>query len=480
MDAHKTGPKGLKRPRLTPLDRLQIEAGLQNGESPYSIARRIGHDLKTVLREIRDRARTIKTGVACRLSNKYVHRAGCRKKHVCPKCLHKRERLCRFCNQCNSHCADYREDVCAKLQKSPHVCNGCPSIRKCVLTRRTYDGAEAQKDYERLLSESRKGVNLTEEEVAKFDQLLHDLVKKGQSIHAVMVNNASLFTFCEKSAYRYINGGLLMTKRHHLPRACSIKPRRGDKPVEARVDKACRIGREYSAYVEMLAKNPGIPVTEMDTVEGRRGGKALLTFSFNPTGFMAAFLLEAKTSACVKAAFDLILSRLAELYHGDSGEIFGMYAELFQVILTDLGTEFSDPVHIECPCGASAEGHDGRLVFLYCCDPYSAWQKTHVERGHEFIRYVLPKATPYTEAASFDDLTQEDVNLLMSHINSYPRKALKDRTPYDLFTARVGEDVAEKVFGIRKVSPNDVVLKPSLLGIEVKIKEWVLREDGGK
>ena len=267
MDAHKTGPKCLKRPRLTPLDRLRIEAGLQNGESPYSIARRIGHDLKTVLREIRDRARTIKTGVDCRLSNKCVHRADC------------------------------KEDVCAKLQKSPHVCNGCPSLKKCVLTRRTYDGAEAQKDYERLLSESRKGVNLTEEEVAKSDQLLHDLAKKGQSVHAVMVNNASLFTFCEKRAYRYINGGLLMTKRHHLPRACPIRPRRGDKPVEARVDKAC-----------------------------------------------------------VKAAFDLVLSRLAKLHHGDNGEIFG----------------------------------------------------------------------------------------------------------------------------IRKVSPNDVVLKPSLLGIEVKIKEWVLKEDSGK
>ena len=248
MDAHKTGPKGLKRPRLTPLDRLQIEAGLQNGESPCSIARRTGHDLKTVLREIRDRARTIKTGVACRPSNKCVHRADCRKKHVCPKCLHRRERLCRYCSQCNSHCADYREDVCAKLQKSPHVCNGCPAIGKCVLTRRTYDGAAAQKDCERLLSESRKGANLTEEEVA-----------------------------------------------------------------------------------------------------------------------------------------------------------------------------------------------------------------------------------------SFDDLTQEDVNLPISHINSYPRKALKDKAPCDLFTARVGaEDVSEKVFGIRKVSPNDVVLKPSLLGIEVKIKEWVLGEDSGK
>ena len=57
-------------------------------------------------------------------------------------------------------------------------------------------------------------------------------------------------------------------------------------------------------------------VTEMDTVEGKRGGKCLLTLIFNPTNFMAASLLEAKTSACVTAAFATILVRLAELYGG--------------------------------------------------------------------------------------------------------------------------------------------------------------------
>ena len=78
---------------------------------------------------------------------------------------------------------------------------------------------------------------------------------------------------------------------------------------------------------------------------------------------------------------------------------------------------------------------------------------------------------------TLDDLTQDDVNLMMSHINSYPRRALKDRTPFDLFAERFGADVAEKVFGVRKVSPNDVVLKPSLLGIEVKVKEWVTADE---
>jgi hypothetical protein len=41
-----------------------------------------------------------------------------------------------------------------------------------------------------------------------------------------------------------------------------------------------------------------------------------------------------------------------------------------------------------------------------------------------------------------------------------------DRTPYDLFTAEFGEDVAA-LFGIVRVAANGVTLKPSLLGIEV-------------
>ena len=480
MDTKKTGPNGPKKPRLTALNRLDIEACLNDGMLPYAIAKRIGCDIRTVIREILARAKFVNVGAAYRVSNKCVRRRECEKRHVCPACLHRRERPCRLCSQCNSHCPEYREDVCSKLQRSPFVCNACPDWRKCVLTKRFYRGEAAQKDYETILSESRRGVNLTEEEIGKFDGLMYELVKKGQSIHAIMAGNPGLFPFCEKSAYRYVNGNLLLTKRHNLPRACSIKPRKGDKPVEAKADKLCRVGREYARYQAKQAANPGMDVTEMDTLEGARGGKCLLTLIFNPTNFMAAFLLEAKTSACVTAAFGTILARLAEFYDGDNGMIFGTYEELFSTILTDLGSEFTDPTAIECPALAMKESADPRLVELYYCDPYSAWQKAHVERNHELIRYVLPKATAYTEAASLDGLTQDDVDLMMSHVHSYPRRILKDRTPFDLFAGKFGADIAEKVFGIRKVNPNDVVLKPSLLGLEVKIKEWVLKDESGK
>lgn len=64
----------------------------------------------------------------------------------------------------------------------------------------------------------------------------------------------------------------------------------------------------------------------------------------------------------------------------------------------------------------------------------ASWQKPHVERNHEFIRLIRPKG------ASFDDLTQEKVGLMMSRINSYVRASLGDRSPLEVFAFLHGQD----------------------------------------
>ena len=378
-------------------------------------------------------------------------------------CLYDGRRQCKFCRQCNSHCPAFVEQRCERLERPPFVCNGCRVERKCVLRKRYYLHAKAQEAYETVLSESRTGANITEGELILCDRTLRDLTDKGQSIHAAMVNNPDRFTFSLKTAYRYVNGGLLSTKRHDLPRACALKPRKG-KGVEHRVDKTCRVGRTWDDYLKFVEEHPGVRVVEMDTVEGVKGGKVLLTLLFNPFNFMLAFLVDAKTSECVLGVFKAIVATLKERY-GEDGwrEVF---ARLFPVILTDNGTEFSNPAGIEF------DEDDGRLTFVFYCNAYASYQKAHAERNHEFIRLVLPKGTAYTEPTSFDGLTQGGVSLMMSHVNSYVRKGLGNKTPYDLFTAEQGEEIAN-LFGISRMAANDVTLKPSLLGIEVKVKESV-------
>jgi IS30 family transposase len=54
--------------------------------------------------------------------------------------------------------------------------------------------------------------------------------------------------------------------------------------------------------------------------------------------------------------------------------------------------------------------------FFYC-DPCSPYQKGAFEVNHELIRRVIPKG------ASLDSYTQEDINKMMNHINSYNEKS---------------------------------------------------------
>lgn len=79
-----------------------------------------------------------------------------------------------------------------------------------------------------------------------------------------------------------------------------------------------------------------------------------------------------------------------------------------------------------------------------------------MEKNHELIRYVLPKGT------SFDNLTQQDINKLMSNINSYPREELNKCCPFNLANMLIGNNIISK-FGYYEINGNDVVLTPNLL-----------------
>ena len=85
-----------------------------------------------------------------------------------------------------------------------------------------------------------------------------------------------------------------------------------------------------------------------------------------------------------------------------------------------------------------------------------SYQKGKVVKNHEFIRYVLPKGT------YFDNLTQQDVNILMSNINSYPREELNKCCPFDLANMLIGKNIINK-FGYHQIEKNYVILTPNLL-----------------
>ena len=83
-------------------------------------------------------------------------------------------------------------------------------------------------------------------------------------------------------------------------------------------------------------------------------------------------------------------------------------------------------------------------------------QKGSIEKNHEYIRYVIPKGN------SFNHLTQEDCNLLASHINSTSRIILNNKTPYEAISTLMSEEIINK-FNIKLISPDEVNLSSDWL-----------------
>ena len=127
-----------------------------------------------------------------------------------------------------------------------------------------------------------------------------------------------------------------------------------------------------------------------------------------------------------------------------------LFKSIFKVCLTDNGSEFSNPLALEF------DSSQKRRTHIFYCDASAPYQKGACEVNHELIRRILPKGS------SFDELTQQDITLMMNHINSYKRKKLNNRSPYETFSFYYGEDVLKRL-GCSPVAAENIILKPKLL-----------------
>lgn len=426
-----------KKTHLTDADRLQIEILLKQRCPLNRIAERIGKAKSTIAREIKKRAQESEKFAVHYPKNRCAIRRDCQRVQICedkPDCT----RRCALCNRCNKICPRYEEEVCLRLFEPPYVCNGCSDESRCVLKKRYYLHKQAHEAYREMLVESRLGVNISEEELLELDNFVSPLIKRGQSVNHIFTNNPDKFNLSEKSVYRYVAGGLMTADNLDMPRVVRFKPRK-TKPVEHKVDSGCRIGRNYHDFGKFMDETGAVAV-EMDTVKGGVSGKVLLTLMFKSCDFMLAFIRDRNTSQTVIDRFNWLYERLGA----------DVFKSLLPVVLTDNGSEFSNPKALEF----DAEGN--RRTYIFYCDPHSSWQKPNVELNHEFIRKIIPKGV------SMNSLTQADIDLMMSHINSYSREKLNGKPPIEMFNFLYGDGLAEKL-GQTKIPPNEILLKPSLL-----------------
>lgn len=329
-------------------------------------------------------------------------------------------------------------EICIKLTKPPYVCNACKKRTYCHMEKHLYDGKYAQNEYQTLLKESREGIPLTKESFYEVDKIISEGVRKGQHIyHIVQTNdiNVSLST-----VYRHLEKGYLSISPLDLPRKVKFKPR--NKRNITYVPNRVRVGRTYDDFLKFVKIHDISNWVEMDTVIGSQGGKVIMTWDFTFCNFMIGFLLDSKAASNVASAFYDIKSSFNE------NDI--AFADIVPLILTDNGGEFSNADAIEQNLNGDKE------TSLFFCRPMKSCDKPHVEKNHTLFRDICPKGT------SFDNFTQETVDLIFSHVNSVARKKLNGKTPYELFDFTFGEKITS-LFGIKKIPPREVIQSPLLL-----------------
>ena len=406
-------------------DRLNLQKKLKESMSIKAIATDLGKNPTTISREIKKYSSEIATGYPGYPFNECKNRFNCRNKNICGKdCSRKATQYCKLCPYCNEHCKDFVREVCTARFRPPYVCNGCEKIGKCSLLKSIYDAEHAHIKAHNVISESRSGLCVSEEEIARLNAIITPLVNNGQSVHQIYVEHDNELMCSEKTIYNYIDACLFDVRNIDLPR--KVKFRERYKKPEFKVDKGCRIGRNYQEYLKFKEKNPDLAEVQMDSVMGVKGGKCLLTIHFVESSLMLAFIRDANTSQSVIDVFNGLDKVLGN----------ELFSELFPYILTDNGSEFSNPRAIEYR-EHPEPGASYHRTNIYYCDAGCPYQKGACEVNHELIRRIIPKET------SIDDLTQTDVFKMMNHINSYKRKKLNNRSPYETFSFLHGEEVLE-------------------------------------
>lgn len=312
--------------------RMQIEEMLRERKNFTEMGKILGKHPTTIRNEIQIHKVYRKTGASGRNYNACVHKYTCTKSKICVDCGNtSKSRMCKTCAVCNVFCSDFEKKNCARLARPPYVCNSCGEKAFCTLEKCFYDARKADDDSNYVRRESRSGIPFTEEELRALNEILTPLVKQKQSIHHICATNSDRIHISERSIYRFVGSEYIPVKSIDLPRKVRYRQRKKAKILK--VDKACRIGRDYVCFQNYMSRHPDTAVVQIDSVEGVKGGKVLLTVHFVKTEMMLAFLRDRNDSRSVTDIFNM-------LYEGLGHE---RLSALFPLRLADNGSEFSNP-----------------------------------------------------------------------------------------------------------------------------------------
>ena len=412
-----------KNKPLNQFEMSKIETMLNECYNATQISEALERDASCIQKEIKNFSTIVKTNKKCDICKNYEE---CKKTGICGNNM-----LIGHCSKCKDckiaveNCKDYEPVVkCEKLKGRKKVCNGCPNYKQCRKAKLVYIGEKAWRQHEENKKKSIK--NMKEIENTEYMDALSEKIKHGISPEVALQTTENLTgeKISLPTLYLRIDRGLMKCKNIDLRNKLKRKPKENEeKERKHNREKHRANGRSYGDLTEEERKNKIDGFAEMDTVEGVKGNKMLMTLINRKTSFLFGIPISSKKQENIIKELDKL-----EITMEDKFKL------ILEKIITDNGCEFLDYEGIE----KSAIKEEKRIN-LYYADPYASYEKGQIENQHRLIRYFYPKGT------DFGKYRDEEIVEKINRINNYPRKNLGWSTPYKEMEKIIGKAMLNKL-----------------------------------
>ena len=422
--------------QLSIVERSQIEILLRTEKSLDDIAEKLLFSRQTIYREILRNSYT-KSYDKLGLKSSCIHYIKC----------HKEKKSYRL--ECPKDCVKYEAGRQKCLKKYPFVCNNCCKKAHCNFLHYYYDAEIASINYHQRINEANAKPKTNQETINEVNNIVSKLVDNGQSIEAILMSYPEIKQ-SNLTIRNWIKKGYLNCKLSSLRmfgRRITSSILNNDKTRDYKALSERKLGHRYIDYCTYIKSHPNALIIQLDTVIGNINSKySILTIHIVNYKFQFGILLKEHTK---KEVYNSLKNILIDMYKYEEETSIGMFTAFTELFLTDNGSEFDSLLDL---CD------EYQNIHIFYCHPLSSFEKGSCERNHVLVRYIQDKG------ASFDNFSQEDINILFSNINSYPRKSLNKKTPYQcvLEDTRLGKEFLNLI-NISKVERDDVILNPSLL-----------------
>jgi IS30 family transposase len=207
------------------------------------------------------------------------------------------------------------------------------------------------------------------------------------------ISHVRIYQFIEEDRQK---GGELYThlRFHHTGKRRAIYGARNKGKIKDRVS--------ISQRDKIVDDKSRVGDWEIDTIIGAGKKGAITTIVERVTSLVKISIPTTKKAIQVENETKRLMNPLKDKVH---------------TMTSDNGLEFANHKNISEALGCE----------YYFCHPYSSWERGLNEYTNGLIRQYIPKGT------SFENITQEYIQMIEDKLNNRPRKALNWKTPNEVF-----------------------------------------------